>query len=296
MTWASPASARLPDGRLHLQQGPIDLVIEAAGRRGVRERAFEAAESRFQTVLVELVEELPDLRSRAGVKGTLTGRIAGRMLQATKPLAARHFITPMAAVAGAVADEVLAAMVRATEIERAYVNNGGDIAFYLAPGQSFTTGLVTNPDRPQLDGRFTVRAEDPVRGIATSGRRGRSLSLGIADSVTVLATNAAAADAAATIIANCVDLPGHPAIERQAAKDLDPDSDLGAREVTTGLGQLDHHEVSTALSSGLAEARRLQTAGLIHAAVLTLDGQIVVCEAAVPLQLYGQEAKRVAYA
>ena len=55
-----------------------------------------------------------------------------------------------------------------------------------------------------------------MRGIATSGWRGRSFSLGIADAVTVLAATAAEADAAATVIANAVDLPGHPAIDTRA--------------------------------------------------------------------------------
>ena len=68
-----------------------------------------------------------------------------------------------------------------------------------------------------------------MRGVATSGWRGRSFSLGIADAVTVLAATAAAADAAATIIANAVDLPGHPAIARRPASELEDDSDLGDR-------------------------------------------------------------------
>jgi ApbE superfamily uncharacterized protein (UPF0280 family) len=67
--------------------------------------------------------------------------------------------------------------------------------------------------------------------VATSGWRckgkgGRSFSFGIADAVTVLAGSAAAADAAATVIANAVDLPGHGAITRRPASAIDPDSDL----------------------------------------------------------------------
>ena len=83
-----------------------------------------------------------------------------------------------------------------------------------------------------------IDADDPARGIATSGRHGRSFSLGIADAVTVLARTASQADAAATIIANAVDLPGHPAIVRCPANELQPDSDLGARLVTRDVGAL----------------------------------------------------------
>ena len=74
-------------------------------------------------------------------------------------------------------------------------------------------------------------------GVATSGRHGRSFSLGIADAVTVLARTASQADAAATIIANAVDLPGHPAVRRMPANELQPDSDLGARPVTRDVGR-----------------------------------------------------------
>ena len=79
-------------------------------------------------------------------------------------------------------------------------------------------------------------SRDPVRGIATSGWRGRSFSLGIADAVTVLAATAAKADAAATIIANAVDLPNHAAITRVPAREIAPDNDLGERLVTRAVG------------------------------------------------------------
>jgi hypothetical protein len=280
MSRFGPVSARLADGRLHLQQGPIDLILEVFAAPQQRETAFAAAQARFDRVLTELVAELPELRRNVLISHSiLRGTIARRMAAATAPLAERHFITPMAAVAGAVADEVLEAMTQAAVFEKAYVNNGGDIALFLSNRHTFVTGLAADPRKAQLDGRFTVSAGDPVGGIATSGRHGRSLSLGIADSVTVLARNAAAADAAATVIANSVDLPGNPAIERQAAKELDPDSDLGNLAVTTGLGTLTEREIEAAVQKGFEEAVRLQRAGLIHAAILTLRGHVQVCDA-----------------
>ena len=130
------------------------------------------------------------------------------MHAAVAPFAAEHFITPMAAVAGAVAEEILGAMMDEARLDRAYVNNGGDIALHLADGEHFTVGLMDRPDQPGLMRNDHDRADDPTRGIATSGRHGRSFSLGIADAVTVLARTASQADAAATIIANAVDLPG----------------------------------------------------------------------------------------
>ena len=200
------------------------------------------------------------------------------MMAAVMPYAGEYFITPMAAVAGAVAEEILSAMLSVAELSRAYVNDGGDIAVHLGTGQKFTVGMVERPDHPSLlgtttFGTTTIESIDPVRGIATSGWRGRSFSLGIADAVTVLADRAAAADAAATIIANTVDLPGHPAIVRVRAHDLTPDSDLEDRLVTQGVGELTAAEVDQALAAGCRTAALLLRMGLIRSAALNLHGE-----------------------
>jgi len=122
---------------------------------------------------------------------------------------------------------------------------------------------------------LVVDTDDTARGIATSGRHGRSFSLGIADAVTVLARTASQADAAATIIANAVDLPGHPAVVRCPANDLQPDSDLRARLVTRDVGFLSYAEIAAALEAGAACARNLLAAGLIEGATLRLLGATV---------------------
>jgi ApbE superfamily uncharacterized protein (UPF0280 family) len=321
-------AAMLSDGRrLHLQHGPIDLVIEAFGERDQIETAYAQAVEAFGDVLTGLVSELPLLRAPLGaVRPVLNGPVAARMVGACWP----HrdvFITPMAAVAGAVADHVLECMLRGLSLPRAYVNDGGDIAFHVAPGERLTCGVATDvaltvqrpilrdaalraapqdevvklePPHPEepfgaeaangvskdgqvrdlaaslIDGAIALTADMPVRGIATSGRAckgrgGRSFSLGIADAVTVLAADAAAADAAATIIANSVDLPGHPGIGRAPAAAIDPDSDLGDHLVTLDVPALERHEADRALRAGVAKAEALRQAGLIFGAVLVLQ-------------------------
>ncbi|TDQ80659.1 hypothetical protein A8950_3194 [Dongia mobilis] len=262
----------LPDGkRLHLQDGPIDLVIGAEGTWEAVTAAYQAARARFATLLDELCAELPLLRQEAGQEPT--GETARQMLLATRPFAALDFITPMAAVAGAGADTILAAMLRAAPLTRAYVNNGGDIALHLAPGQSFAIGMMVRPELSTiLDGQIVIQAEDGIHGIATSGRHGRSFSLGIADAVTVLADSAAEADAAATMIANRVDLPGHPAITRAQAISIQPDSDLGERLVTRAVAALSQDEIEEALDHGARHAGLLVESGLIRAAALRLAG------------------------
>jgi ApbE superfamily uncharacterized protein (UPF0280 family) len=277
----TPQIGFLADGRrLHLQDGPIDLIVQAHGSTTDVRAAYEAAARRFAGLLDELCAELPLLRQAADPKrSSLQGKVARRMHEAVAPFAADCFITPMAAVAGAVAEEILGAMLRKAPLTRAYVNNGGDIALHLADGEHFTVGLAERPDVSGLMRTMIIHADGPTRGVATSGRHGRSFSLGIADAVTVLARTASQADAAATIIANAVDLPGHPAIVRCPAHDLQPDSDLGARLVTRDVGELTGHEIQHALESGAACARKLLAAGLIDGAVLRLQGETVVVSA-----------------
>lgn len=263
-----PVAYLRKEGRqLHLQHGPIDLLIEADGARNA---AFDLAHARFQTVLEGLVVELPALR-RPLTKETPAFRdpIAERMRAACLPHC-KTSLTPMIAVAGAVADTVLAAMMPAGPT-RALVNNGGDIAFHLGPGTQFIAAMSA-PDGTGL-GHITLRPENPVRGMATSGWRGRSHSLGIADSVTVLARTASEADVAATLIANAVDLPEHAGIGRTPACDLSPDSDLGQRLVTTHVPHLSRADSDRALEAGARLANCMLRNGLLVAAALFLQGQ-----------------------
>jgi uncharacterized protein len=262
----------LEDGRrLHLHDGPIDLIVEAFGEPDEINTAYRVAAERFSELLNELCGELALLRHGAQLDGPLpSGVIARRMVAAVTPYCDRMFITPMAAVAGAVAEDVLRVMTAAANLSRAYVNNGGDIALHLTPGEYFVVGMVERPDRPSLFGTVTLDSIQPVRGIATSGWRGRSFSLGIADAVTVLADGAAMADAAATVIANAVDLPGHPNVVRKPARNLAPDSDLCDRLVTQGVGELSSSDVELALERGVAVAQSLLAEGLIRSVALYL--------------------------
>jgi ApbE superfamily uncharacterized protein (UPF0280 family) len=269
-----PALIRiLPGGRrLHLHDGPIDLIIEANGSPQAISAAYEAAARRFVSILDELCSELPLLRTCArGNSERPRGVVAQRMFAAVHPYCEHCFITPMAAVAGAVAEEILESMTAAAILERAFVNNGGDIAIHLADSQFYEIGMVERPDRPSLFGSLEISADAPVRGVATSGWRGRSFSLGIADAVTVLADSASSADAAATVIANAVNLPDHPGVTRIAAREISPDSDLGDLRVTRGVEPLSDLEIAAALDSGVRVAETLRAQCLIHSSALCLQ-------------------------
>ncbi len=279
-----PRAQLLGDGRrLHLQHGPIDLVIEAFAGPGEVRRAYGQARDRFATVLEELVRELPRLRQEIPASGwTPAGRVAARMVDAVR-LHRQEFVTPMAAVAGAVADEIMEALVAGRRISRAYVNNSGDIALHLEPGESLRLGIVDNVERPAIEGAAEIHADFGIGGVATSGWRGRSHSFGIADAVTVLADTAAAADVAATLVANAVNVD-HPAISRVPASSLDPDTDLGEGLVTAAVGELDPAAVRRALEAGRSRAADMVARGLVLGVVLRLDGEVRVAGAA-PLKL-----------
>ena len=272
--WDRPLVQELVGGQLHMQHGPIDLVLKAWGKERQVELAYRAAAARFEMVLGELVSELPVLRCPAIDLTAVSTPVARRMVRACIPFAG-HFITPMAAVAGAVADELLAVMCEVADLDKAFVNDGGDVAVHLGAGQALDIGVMGDFSRsrvPIASASLHLEAEQPVRGIATSGAQGRSFSLGIADSVTVLASSAALADAAATLVANAVNLD-HPRIVRRKAAELDPDSDLGERLVTVLVPPLSQQEIAQALEPGLRFAEELVRLGLIADAALSLQGQ-----------------------
>lgn len=275
----------LPDGRWHFQHGPMDLILQAEGDSGAVAQAHERAWHRFEGLLQELVDELPGLRAPVGDLCVLQGVVARRMWEACAPYRA-GFITSMAAVAGAVAQEILASY-HQPGIDRAWVNNGGDIALHLASGQSVTVGVyadIAGLSAEQLhnglvlDGQIRITSTMPVRGVATSGWRGRSQSLGIADSVTVLSRTAAQADAAATIVANAVNVQD-ARIDRMPAWLVRDNSDLGAIPVTVDVPALPEGQVLAALQQGLQKAQELQSEGLLWFALLACQGQFVATAA-----------------
>ncbi len=264
--------------RWHWHHGPIDIVAEAHGDAQAVASAHEAAWQRFGVLLGELVLELPLLRQPVGTECLLRSPVARRMWHACAPFRPAY-VTPMAAVAGSVAQELIGFYDR-PGIERAWLNNGGDIALHLSAGHSVRVGLfadlaafdVRDAGRIATDGQFDITADLPVRGVATSGWRGRSFSLGIADSVTVLAATASQADAAASMIANAVDVQDD-GIHRRPASECKDDSDLGDIPVTVAVDALAPAQVRRALDAGAARARMLQQAGLIVSAVLVCQGQ-----------------------
>ncbi len=260
--------AELADGRRHFHDGPIDLILQAFG---APDQIAERLRRRRAQVLDRARRTLRGIAAAARARLARRSRTAGprRAAHVARRRAASpdlHFLTPMAAVAGAVAEEILAAMTAAAPLARAYVNNGGDIALHLAPRRDLRDRHGRPPRSPALFGRATISGADAARGIATSGWRGRSFSLGIADAVTVIARDAATADAAATLIANAVDLPGpscYPRAFPPARSIRNPISATGSSPATSATSAITSRDRagarrggSRAFASASASSRR----------------------------------------
>jgi uncharacterized protein len=273
-------------GRYHFQHGPIDVVAELFGDATSVRLASQLLWQRFVGVLEELVSELPLLKSAIPddpkARNLPTGLVAARMFFACAPFS-NHFITPMAAVAGSVADELLQA-IAGCGLRKALINNGGDIAIYVAPAEKAVIKVLA----PAAEISICAPSDSSVSvGVATSGWSGRSFSLGLADAVTVVAQSAAIADAAATMIANAVGPQlVHPAIVRRSAVSLKDDSDLGSRLVTFKVDPLPKVLAKAALEQGRSYAATLVSKGTIFSASLALQAESVIVSSIAPNCLF----------
>ncbi|MGH1492112.1 MAG: UPF0280 family protein [Acidimicrobiales bacterium] len=286
-----PQISELADGRIHVNHGPIDLLITIDASSVRRAAATNALRDVCHGLLDGLVMDLDRLRSEDQSGWIASGPTAKRMVDAAAAVSDLGFVTPMAAVAGSVAETVCDALWSGPSsphgLDRVIVNNGGDIAFALADGATLDVALA-DVMTGELSRTVRVGSNDPVRGIATSGRHGRSFTLGIADSVTVLAETASVADVAATVIASTVDLPGSARVTRSEASDIDASSDLGDRKVVTEVLPLSRDEEQQALQPGLELAETLRARSTIVAAFLKLGQSAAVAMGA------GQQALQVA--
>ncbi|MDR3604132.1 MAG: hypothetical protein P4L38_05845 [Syntrophaceae bacterium] len=196
--------------------------------------------------------------------------VSYKMWQAARRIGA-HDLTPMATVAGAVADAT-ADFLHGFGMTRSIVNNGGDIAIRLAGEECVNVGVRSDIDRSEISHRISVSKASGVGGICTSGLGGRSFTRGIASAVTVLGVTAAIADAAATSVANATYID-HPNIIRINADQLDPLTDLKGVEITCGVGDLEREFIDKCFSNALNYADTLVDQGTIVGAVVSIKGR-----------------------
>ncbi len=264
----------LPGGRALLaENGPMRLVIQAW--EGVVPRldlAADAAGYAFEC-LARVAEQLAVLKRPGGSSHRLPSEpLAREMIASVRAVGDAH-LTPLAAVAGTLADAV-ADRLFGRGLSRVIVDNGGDIAIRLAPGETARVGLRPEIAHPEISHVLTLEGRHSSWGVTTSGLGGRSFTCGIASAVTAVACSAGLADAAATAVANACFAPGADVLRVPAAK-LDPSTDIPELPVTVAVGDLTAAQRAAALSNALGLAEGLTRKGVIRGALVALGREVV---------------------
>jgi uncharacterized protein len=253
--------AWLPDGKkLHLHHGQVNLILQAFGRPAEIGRAYDAAIARARALVTELAEDLPLLQA-AGAPRTSVG------LRAVAACAAvPGALGPVTALSGAVADEVLAAMVRGGAFDRGFVNNLGAVALHLAEGESMTPNAMDWPEFARYETKVAISSATGTRGLAAAGWRFDGFALGWVDRIYTAAPSSAVAEAAMSRIASCM-LPADGAAAVPAGS-IAPQSLLDGLDVYVPRQDIGAEEAAAILAPGRAAAAALFAAGVINLALM----------------------------
>ncbi len=263
----------LGDHTVYAECGPMRMFIEGADAGGPRVDLCMEAGERAIGALEEIAAARTALkRPFRQVEEPPPGTPTHEMWRAVV-LVGDSDLTPMAAVAGTIADAT-ADFLAERGLTRIVVNNGGDVSIRLKALESLNVGIRPDVSRLDITHSIRVTADTAIGGICTSGLGGRSLSRGVASAATVLASRASVADAAATAVANATYVPGH-AVRRVAADLLDPETDLKGVEVTQFVGDLTCEETERALAQGISRAEALVDRGVIYGACVAVKGRMV---------------------
>jgi len=264
----------LPDGAVMAECGPMRLVISAAvGKVTQRETAVQAAETSFnyleriarlRGVLSRRMDEIPkDLEDSLGLQMVRSVLAVGD-----------EDLTPMAAVAGTIADAV-ADYLFARGMTKVVVDNGGDVAVRLRRGASVRVGIRPEVGRQDISVVIALDSRSGSWGVTTSGLGGRSLTRGVASAVTVIARSASVADAASTAIANASFVTDDGVIQRRA-EEIEPQTDLVGLPVTVKVAQLAQEKKIRAVSNAIKRAEALIDKDIIFGAFVAVQGEVAM--------------------
>lgn len=253
----------LSPGRVYCEYGPVAMLISAEHQgRGLTDLGLASLEV-VAASLREIAGSLPSLRlfQQFIDPDKLTG-LPLRMFKAVSAVGEKT-LTPMAAVAGTMADAV-ADWLWLNGASRVVVNNGGDIALRLVPEETVEVGLISQLASGRVDCTLSINGVSGIGGIATSGLGGRSFTRGIAQGVSALARRCDLADALATHLANSSCLGSEKVVSTLAGQ-LDPDSDIKDLSVVLAVDQLSDEEVRQSLDQIKMEAEKQRAAGNLTA-------------------------------
>lgn len=265
---------KISAGRIFFEYGPISMSIEAwNNKKPLTEKCEEACTIAVQT-LTDISNQLVLLKkSWVLTSGSKLYGAAKEMWYAVG-CTQDPTLTPMAAVAGTIADRT-ADWLMEQEATKVIVNNGGDIALRLSEGELVSVGVIPSLTNEKLINKLEIQQSYKVGGIATSGLGGRSFTRGIAEAVTVIAERCAQADACATLLANASFISS-PSVVQVAAKYLDPDTDIPEIPVTIKVDRLTDDEKTISLKNIGIEAENQIKKGNIYGAIVYLQGRHLI--------------------
>ena len=263
----------LAPGKILFNYGPTTMVVLADKKGEPLTDLIIQAFDIIDSSLTEITKDLPKLKHYPGdIDPETLGRLPKKMLDAVLRTG-DPTLTPMAAVAGCISDEV-ADWIFEQGATRVMVNNGGDVALRLAPGENVKLGIVTSLKTSQMDRVVNIKAEDGIGGICTSGLGGRSFTRGIADGVTVFSSRCIFADAMATHIANCSYVETEN-IARIKAKHVDPNTDIPELEVVLSVEDLKGKEIKQSLKQIDEEVMRQKKKGNLIGCCAKVGGRML---------------------
>lgn len=256
----------MEDGSAWAESGPMRLRIWAwVGKVPQPHEAKRAAVGSLE-ILQEVASQRAVLsRPWQQIQPAALHGVAEQMLMSVSTVGDVD-LTPMAAVAGAIADEVADRLAR-RGMTKVIVDNGGDIAVRLGQGDEVRVGLRPRLGEEGISHLLLLDGLEASWGVATSGLGGRSFTRGMAHAATILACRASLADAAATSVANATLVPC-PQVRQTRAGDLDPESDIAQLPVTVEVAGLPEEIASMGLQRGMKRAQQLAKAGVILGAFL----------------------------
>ncbi|MBI4964671.1 MAG: hypothetical protein HY913_15435 [Desulfomonile tiedjei] len=267
---------KLGDDTVFVECGPMRMFIEGSIHGEPQDDVCVRAANEAIVFLEEIAAHMDKMRGPArAIPEPPRHLLIHRMWSAVTAVGDPD-LTPMAAVAGTIADAT-ADFIARRGLTRVVVNNGGDVAIRLAESETLNVGIRPDLGAEEVTHRVLITPEMNIGGICTSGLGGRSFTRGVASAATVFAARAAIADAAATAVANATYISS-PAVERCAAESIYPDTDLKGVEITASLGYLAEDEMLTALSQGMNRAEALVKVSLIAGACITVQGRMQCTE------------------
>jgi len=261
----------LAGGAVMIECGPMRLVIDArVGKVAQPQQALRAADEAVR-FLEGVATVRPFLgRDYRGFTRQITDPLALKMVASIQAVGDED-LTPMAAVAGTIADAV-ADFLFERGMTRVLVDNGGDVAIRCCDGEPVTVGIRPNVESERIAQVMVLGPERTAWGIATSGLGGRSLTRGVLEAATVVAADASLADAAATAVANASYVEDS-AVVQAPAEAIDPHTDIAGLRVTAGVGPLPEEKKNQAVNQAIRRAEKLIDNNIVLGAFVACQGR-----------------------